>query len=57
MEKIITVCACPQCGTTIDVPIRKLGQLISAERKELPTIEFMRSISRKGVEARKNKRI
>lgn len=53
MTKIVTVCHCPNCGTPVKVPIRTLGQLIRKERKNEPTSEFMKSISKKGVLARK----
>lgn len=53
MTKLIPVCQCPNCGGPIDVPLKRLGQLIRAERKEDPTVEFMKKISRKGVLKRK----
>ena len=53
MTKLIPVCQCPECGAPIQVPLKKIGQLIRAERKTEPTNEFMKKISRKGVLARK----
>lgn len=53
--KLIPICQCPDCGSPINVPLRKLGQIIRAERKTEPTAEFMAKISRKGVLARKRK--
>ena len=51
--KLIPVCQCPDCGSPIMVPLKKLGQLIRAERKTEPSNEFMAKISRKGVLTRK----
>jgi len=53
VTKLIPVCQCPECGTPIQVPLKRLGQLIRAERKTEPTNEFMKMISRKGVLKRK----
>lgn len=53
VTKLIPVCQCPECGAPIQVPLKKIGQLIRAERKTEPTNEFMKKISRKGVLARK----
>ena len=53
MTKLITVCKCPKCDEPIEVPLRRIGQLIRAERKIEPTNEFMKAISKKGVKARK----
>ena len=55
MTKLIAVCNCPKCGESINVPLKRIGQLIRAERKTEPTNEFMKKISRKGVLARKKK--
>lgn len=55
MTKLIPVCECPECGTPIKVPLKKIGQLIRAERKVEPTKAFMKEISRKGVTARLKK--
>lgn len=51
--KLIPICQCPKCDTPIEVSLKKIGQLIRAERKTEPTNEFMREISRKGVLTRK----
>jgi len=51
--KLIPVCACPNCGTPIEVPLKRIGQIIRSTRKTEPTNEFMKKISRKGVKARK----
>jgi hypothetical protein len=53
VTKLIPVCQCPKCDTPIQVSLKKIGQLIRAERKTEPTNEFMKMISRKGVLARK----
>lgn len=53
VTKLIPVCQCPECGAPIQVPLKKIGQLIRAERKTEPTNEFMKMISRKGVLTRK----
>lgn len=53
--KLIPICQCPECGTPIQVPLKKIGQIIRSERKTEPTTEFMKKISRKGVLARKRK--
>lgn len=54
-NQIITVCHCEACGEPVDVPIKKLGQLISGLRKTNNTPEFMRQIALKRHADNRNK--
>ena len=54
MKILVTTCS---CGEPIEVPIKRIAQLMVQSRKNPNSKEHMKKMSLLGVQARKNKKI
>ena len=51
-DKRILIATC-KCGEKVHMTTKELGQKLSSARVNKPSTDFMKEISKKGVEARK----